>query len=867
MSLPDPPTPAGWPWPLDAVQDWFESLWDQLDAWFEGVASSVWEALPDGLKALATYMGELTVEAWGAVLSFFRDPLGTLQAGFDSLFIQVRLHVGWWDPVQSRFVGGFLGWLWDTLSFISDKISESAGWVAGELGPSLEGLAAGLKGVLTWIWDALQTTAGWISSRVWGWVDGSLKWLTDTFRWLRDEITEVGEWMVGEVTTAFDGAVSVLGEALTSLFAPALESFTGFAEYVREIRIEIDLDLFLADLARVLGGVTVGLGTVWRTASPRSPEEALEIGIAQREKADSEIHLWVQGAMWGEALSLGQMDASFGLLTTVPKFDAYRGMAVDLYKAQIDASLGIPFRQAVMRLYTPMVPPAPDLIQMVVREAFDPEVVVKAPEVFAEYMELSGFSDEWADRYWTAHFLPIELRQAYDNLWRGYWDEEAFKRWLLIADIHPMWWDDIFRVAYRPMTRRELRYGWETGVVVPEKMTAAFRAMGLSPEDAVIATDAAIEYALHEERMGVLTEWRYDFQDGLVNEATFRANMDSIRILGDRQDYYVARATIRRERQRMKDLLDLYRDGYMKDVLREEELRDRVHEIIVIPEVADLFVEKAYVDKMKKPIPPRETTEEAALEELHKYQITYAIQAYRRYAVEKEDLVSMLIDADVAVDVARVRADYEELKRPKPKPSAEAIADAKVAAKLQSVEVRTAIEEYRRYVLDDSELLRRLEEAGLTEELATAQMQLESIRRPAPPVPPEEIERRRLEESVRRYVGLMLVEQYRRYAIEKEELVAGLIVAGFDPAEGAARASYEEARRPVPKPTAEEVEARREELRRRKLAESEALTLFRAEAITSEGLRERLRALEYSEDLVEALVSFEEVKLALKKAG
>lgn len=174
-------------------------------------------------------------------------------------------------------------------------------------------------------------------------------------------------------------------------------------------------------------------------------------------------------------------------------------------------------------------------------------------------------------------------------------------RALRIADIHPMWREDIYNVAYKPLTRRELRYGWETGVIEPEKMTEAFMAMGLSPDDAAIATEAAIEYALHEERMGVLREWMADYQEGLMTEATLRANMTSIKIIGVRQEYYVNRATIRRERKQARTLLTIYEEAYRDDLLLDEELETRVREILVDEDAINLFLERAYIRKYKKP--------------------------------------------------------------------------------------------------------------------------------------------------------------------------------------------------------------------------------------------------------------------------
>jgi hypothetical protein len=168
-----------------------------------------------------------------------------------------------------------------------------------------------------------------------------------------------------------------------------------------------------------------------------------------------------------------------------------------------------------------LIPPAGDLVTMVVREAFDPKYVVTAPAVFAEYMAKKGFTGTWADRYWTAHFVPMAVTQAYDNLRRGYWDKDQFLEFLRIADIHPQWREDIYNVAFNPPTVREMGYGYDVGVYNIEDIVKYRRWGGLSREDAEKAAVSMVAYRTEAERNSVRTEYMYLFGRGKLTLAEF----------------------------------------------------------------------------------------------------------------------------------------------------------------------------------------------------------------------------------------------------------------------------------------------------------------------------------------------------------
>ncbi len=71
------------------------------------------------------------------------------------------------------------------------------------------------------------------------------------------------------------------------------------------------------------------------------------------------------------------------------------------------------------------IPPIADLITMAVREAFSPDVAIRFgqyedfPEPFADYARQKGMTEEWAKRYWAAHWNLPSPQQGFAMLHRG----------------------------------------------------------------------------------------------------------------------------------------------------------------------------------------------------------------------------------------------------------------------------------------------------------------------------------------------------------------------------------------------------------------------------------------------------------------
>jgi len=280
---------------------------------------------------------------------------------------------------------------------------------------------------------------------------------------------------------------------------------------------------------------------------------------------------------------------------------------------------------STLKELTKLIPPAQDLVTMVVREAFMPEMVTESPEVFAEYMGKKGFSKEWADRYWTMHWQPIPLRQAYENYWRGNWDKEKLDFALKIADVHPMWREDIINVSFGPPSIRELGYGLDYGRYTREDIIRYRRWGGLSPEDATKAADALIDYRTSAEWEAIRREMLWQFAHEQMAEEDYRAALVATGLQPNVVDLWVDRGLWQQERYKIPDTAIEYRVptssealwAFKNNLKNEVWLRKTLYDLNWNDDRINLAVERALYEKaMKEDIPDIITTKTLTIAQL-----------------------------------------------------------------------------------------------------------------------------------------------------------------------------------------------------------------------------------------------------------
>jgi len=590
---------AGWPWPLDGVQSWFDSLWNWVSTSAFNAGRWVWTQVTTGLASVKDYvLGQVSWVAnylWGKI-TWLKDQVssglsyvGSQVWGFITwLSGQVSSGLSWlWNAISgavsgiSSWITNGLSWVWNQissgLSSLSSFITSSVGWLGGQISSGLNNLwtaisstvgnfAAQVSNGLKWVWDSLSGLAGDLLGGV---VEALGSGLQAFWDWLLKHLTWISQMIIGAINpviSAVQGFLMDVGrrilDGLTATFTP------GSPDEELETAISVMVETMQTRVAEEV-----------QTMYKSPPEEGAVLATARNVAVLYGVGV-VGGHILGQAADAAHPLKHLGfadLADTITSSIGIGGVLSRIFNMPTEVGLLIPLRHAYNKMFTPEIPGSGDLVRMVVREAFDPKMVIEAPPEFIAAMAFQGFSKTWCDRYWTAHFEPIPLLQAYANLWRGDWTKEEFMYALHIADVHPMWREPIFNVAFRPPGARELGYGYDTNLYDRDDIVKYRRWGGLSLEDAEKAADAMIAYRLEAERNALRTEAMADYVAGLDDEAQLRANLTAIGGRPEMVELWVERARYRRDRDLVLDLMktsvDLYVKGHINDQGLDQDLR------------------------------------------------------------------------------------------------------------------------------------------------------------------------------------------------------------------------------------------------------------------------------------------------------
>lgn len=148
------------------------------------------------------------------------------------------------------------------------------------------------------------------------------------------------------------------------------------------------------------------------------------------------------------------------------------------------------------------LPPVQDIIRFMVRDTDDKEIVDslhldalfdhKFGPQLKQWAKQRGIPDDMMQHEWRAHWTipsPTQLFTFWQRLRRnkqfGTPEEQRSKieKALVHNDILPTWFDSYFAVQYRPIGRRDLRTGFNTGTLNEQQVNDGFAAIGYSDAD------------------------------------------------------------------------------------------------------------------------------------------------------------------------------------------------------------------------------------------------------------------------------------------------------------------------------------------------------------------------------------------------
>ena len=238
----------------------------------------------------------------------------------------------------------------------------------------------------------------------------------------------------------------------------------------------------------------------------------------------------------------------------------------------------------VYRTLANRIPPIADIITMAVREAFNPEIARRFgqyedfPKEFGRFAQQQGLSEEWAERYWAAHWGLPSPQQGFEMLHRGVIDERDLELLMKAQDIMPFWRDKMVDIAYRPLTRVDVRRMYKEGILDERGVFNAYLDAGYNDDNAEAMTEFTISYVLSQQSKFTTGDVVKAYTARMIEQSEAKSLLRMLGVRRDDVDYIVGTADYKREwalvDAKTSAIRNLYKRGeYNENQARSELLR------------------------------------------------------------------------------------------------------------------------------------------------------------------------------------------------------------------------------------------------------------------------------------------------------
>jgi len=417
--------------------------------------------------------------------------------------------------------------------------------------------------------DDYLTKNPWIKNYRGGAADYLIKEIASREGWPEDLIRQVWIEKWGEITSGFELSLGKIIEPLTS---PIVESISGAIGKIMAGALEQGMGMPFAQGIPIGEKIAVKAPEVVKKGSPaiRSGYEraigtvqqelvtAIDLQISRLEAVHSpispEASTVAAGTIGGASLTafiglaaagaaiegatLGQLEIPGTFLLQLGSLYGLAQMIGATVRVPYHWGVDVGYNYYMASKFTPMIPPAADLVRFELREVwrpeFRPELLTPPPtDRFMTLMAYLGYSRAFAEDYWAAHWELPSVSQGYDAVHRlrpGRVDpklvftEKDLRDLMRRLDILPRYHDQLAYLAYQPLTRVDVRRMYRCGVLDRDGVYEAYLDFGYHPDDAELMTEFTVRYeARDEERSLGHPELIQLFKEGYITEEQFVA--------------------------------------------------------------------------------------------------------------------------------------------------------------------------------------------------------------------------------------------------------------------------------------------------------------------------------------------------------
>jgi hypothetical protein len=686
---------TGWPWPLEAVQGFFEGMWSGIvnaisagGQWLWGQITSglnwLWSNIQSGLQWVWERLSEFGSWLWGQIsggLQWVWDRLQEIGSAIINAIAGGLPVIG--QAIQD-FINAILSPIQSGLSWLYERISEALApiqgwiqsgieWIGSRLSEGLQSILAPIQSGLSWLWDSIQAGISGLGSQVGGWLSEIGSAISTGVAQLGGQISQSADyianqiqagmgWLYSEIVKYADGVMTSIAQALQLLPQTSLDLVK---QFITELQTQWS-QLVSGLTSGVLGGQVAGWQPITSGMAAPAGSISPELSASTAKSHEAAGHaIWAglfAATVAAELATLGQVDVNLGAVWTNPYIAAMMDTTKRIISIPTEIGIIRPYQYLLNAQYTPNLPSPEDMIRFMVKEAWYPDKQVEMPEQFIGWMKWLGYSEQWTRLYWGAHWRLPEIGQVFTMLHRKLITPEFVDNYLKLADIEPSWRPLLRAISYELPDRIRTRWMYEWGLIDLQTWRMLDEMSGLSPEWSERMVMAELKNILRDDIGAIRAQLHKAVVEGLMSEAEYRQYLQNLGLPQPVIDARVTAAVIARDTEAKLEMLKALRSAYVEGKIERQDYLESLARLGVEADAISVLAQADDMKKLPKPIKPKDISAQLA-EAQDKVRIA---ELTLQFAREDYEALQSQMAADLAAidaDLAKKLADIDDRLR------------------------------------------------------------------------------------------------------------------------------------------------------------------------------------------------------------
>ena len=250
-----------------------------------------------------------------------------------------------------------------------------------------------------------------------------------------------------------------------------------------------------------------------------------------------------------------------------------------------------------------VIPGPQDLLHMTAKEAFEPEMYTRLgleddfPSEHLSAMASHGVSEYWARKWWIAHWDQPSIGQGFEMLHRDEATLEEIDLLFRAVEMPPYWRQKLINIAYRPLTRVDVRRMFEMDIMDEQQVFDSYRFHGYNVENADFMTRFTVAYKnSHEKELtrGAILE---SYNEGMISRTEAMNLLLEQDYSNDLADYYLTLEDFNRGKDLQKQRIANTRDELLINRITAGTARTRLNQMGLRGETIDMYLETWELDR------------------------------------------------------------------------------------------------------------------------------------------------------------------------------------------------------------------------------------------------------------------------------